>query len=372
MTSPPLRILQVNSGFAGGGIDNQTFELAAGLHELGQKVILGIPAGQILQGLAEKAGLRTVFFREISPLHNVTIRAWRRLIRVERIDIIHAHKGNDYWPAILAARLAFRGTKVVITRHIMGRPSMATRLLILSQAHMVAVSKAVEEGLREDLVGSAGRIHRIYGGVDTRTFTPARTETAEAIRKQYNWPTDAVVFGVVGRYSLPEGKGQKEFLNAAARIKDEFPQARFAMIGKGRMEPLLREQIALLELSKVAVIIPFMLEMAPMMQALDVLVHPTTEREALGVVFWEAMACGKPVIGSKLDGIPEAFLEGVHGFLVPPRDVAGLAEAMRAILRSPETRHQFGGAGREYVARDFSREAYATRMLQLYRNILKM
>lgn len=366
----PIRILQVNSGFAGGGIDNQTFELTAGLHALGQKVTLAIPPGQSLEPLVLREGFPTLFFREISLGHNRTIRTWRKFIRENRVQIIHAHKGNDYWPAILAARLAGIGTKVIITRHLISEPRGFTRMFLLSQAHMVAVSKAVEAVLRRTLKGDQTRVHQVYGGIDVGAFHPIRSEAAREIRQKYNWRADAVVFGVVGRYSLPNGKGQREFLDAAGLIKDEFPQARFAMIGRGRMETLLREKIAALGLEERAAIIPFTLEMPPMMQALDVLVHPTIEREALGVVFWEAMACGKPVIGSRLDGIPEAFRDGVDGLLVTPGDVPALANAMRRMLRSPETREQFGKAGREHVVKNFSREAYARRMLQVYREIL--
>lgn len=360
-------ILQVNSGFAGGGIDNQTLELAIGLRDAGERVMLGVPPGQRLQPLLDKSGVQHFFFPPISPCHNASIRSWAREIRQGGFDIIHAHMGRDYWPAILAARLSGRRVQVVITRHLVTRPHAMSRLFLLSQAHVIAVSKAVEDVLRRNLKGPSRRLHQIYGGVDTQAFRPSRSPDAEAIRLRQKWGPETVVFGVIGRISLPGGKGQRQFVEAAAQLHAEFPNARFAMIGKGRMVPELEKRIAETGLGEAATIIPFTIEMPALMQALDVIVHPAVEPEALGIVLWEGMACGKPVIGSRLDGIPEAFIEGKHGLVVPPREIPALREAMRLLLQSPEVRAQFGAAGRDHVVRNFSREAHINRMRDFYR-----
>ena len=98
------RILQVNSLFTGGGVDNQTLNLAVGLRDLGHEVVLAVPTGTRDEGLARQAGLRI----EPIPAHSFLkwglIRRCRDLIRVYRIQIVHVHQGRDYWPCILAAR----------------------------------------------------------------------------------------------------------------------------------------------------------------------------------------------------------------------------------------------------------------------------
>ncbi|MHB8520308.1 MAG: glycosyltransferase family 4 protein [Limisphaerales bacterium] len=366
----PLRILQVNSLFRGGGVDNQTLELAAGLREGGDAVTLSVPDGSRWEPRARRLGLPTETFPAKSPLQLAMIRRWARLLRDQGIQIIHAHQGRDYWPAILAARWAARGTRVVVTRHLMTRPRTLSRCFLLRLGDVVAVSHAVEDVLRRELRGPGHRLHQIYGGIDVQLFHPERTPAAETFRADHGWTADMIVLGVAGACDLPRGKGQLEFLEAAAQVRTDFPRARFALIGSGTMEPLVRERLRRLELEMSATLIPFTDDLPVVMNALDVLVHPALGTEALGLVLWEAMASAKPVIASRLDGIPEAFIEGEHGLLVPPADAPALADAMRALLNDPGRRVRFGLAGRDYVCSHFTRARLAEHTRKLYRDLL--
>ena len=170
---------------------------------------------------------------------------------------------------------------------------------------------------------------------------------------------------------MPRGKGQLEFLEAASRLRAEVPQGRFAMIGRGSMEAILRERISRLELAGAAVMLPFTDDIPTVMNALDVLVHPALGTEALGLVLWEALACAKPVIASRLHGIPEAFIENEHGLLVPPADSLALAEAMRRLAGSRELREKLGRAGRKHVENHFSRAILVKNVHELYCAILQ-
>src|SRR3989441_706913 len=287
----PLRILQLNSIFNGGGIDNQTLELSAGLRQSGNDVTLAIPQGSRWEPLARQLpGVRVEPFAPKSPLKLAMILALIRLIRERRVQILHAHQGRDYWPAITAARLANRGTRVIVTRHLMTRPRAVSRALLLRMSDVIAVSRAVEEVLQHELRGPPERLHRIYGGIDPKAFQPERTPAGREFRRQHGWRDDDLVFGVVGACDLPRGKGQLEVLQAASQTKLEFPQARFAMIGRGSMEPLLRERIRSLDLAGTALMLPFTDDIPTVMNALAVLVHPALGTEALELVLCEAMA----------------------------------------------------------------------------------
>jgi hypothetical protein len=143
MSEHPLRILQVNSQFGGGGIDTQSFELAAGLRELGDDVTVAVRQESRWEGRARALGLRIETFSR-SALRLPMVLTLARLMRRSRIEIVHAHHGRDYWPVVLAARLAGVGTHVVLTRHLMTLPSAPSRLLLLRHADMIAVSGAVE------------------------------------------------------------------------------------------------------------------------------------------------------------------------------------------------------------------------------------
>ena len=366
MNAAPLRILQVNSLFSGGGVDNQTLNLSAGLQVLGEEVTLAVPAGSRYEARARQAGL---------PVENIPAGSWLKasliyrccqIIRTRRIQILHVHQGRDYWPGILAAKLAGFGTQVVATRHLMSPPRSLSQNYLLRCAEVIAVSRAVEKVLRAHLRGPANRIHQVYCAVDFSQFLHERTPAVAQFRERMGWSPDAVVFAVIGTFHPPLGKGQMEFLAAAATLKKDFPQARFAIIGRGEMAAQIQARIVELGLTGVAALFPFEDQMPLCMSAIDVLVHPTQKGEAFGLVTVEALASGRPVIASRKDGIPECFNEGEHGLLLPPGDVPALAQAMREMLLDAPRRNQLGRAGSAYVRAKFGREQIAREIRELY------
>jgi glycosyltransferase involved in cell wall biosynthesis len=273
-----------------------------------------------------------------------------KLLRRERVQVVHAHHGRDYWPAILAARLSGVRPRVVLTRHLAKSPSSwFSRHFLLSQCDaLVAVSEFVARVLRQGvfepespdperrsrppLKGEAAKIKVIYGALDTERFRPM---DASAQRQAWSLAPEHYAFGVVGGYDRPRGKGQREFLAAAARVHRQIPQARFLMIGRGNLQETLAADIALLNLAGKAWMTPYCHDMPRAMNAIDCLVHPQVGTEALGLVVAEALACGRPVIASALDGIPEAFGMGNYGQLVQPESVVELAGALVHWSRQP-------------------------------------
>ena len=189
---------------------------------------------------------------------------------------------------------------------------------------------------------SAAPVHPCWATTQRFTsFTAALTPTASDLStRRHNvesgaWRPKHFAFGVVGGYDLPRGKGQREFLQAAARISAQVPQARFLIVGRGNMDTILRADIERLGLAGKAWLTPYCRDMAAAMNALDCLVHPQVGTEAFPGVVLEAFACGKPVIASALDGIPEAFAVCRFGQLVSPNDVDALAQAMLEYAQRP-------------------------------------
>jgi glycosyltransferase involved in cell wall biosynthesis len=227
-----------------------------------------------------------------------------------------------------------------------------------------------ERHRRPPLLGDQSKIHVIHGGIDTERFRPVPTNnpSVSELRRQWGLRPEHFAFAVAGGYDLPRGKGQREFLQAAARIHESFPQARFLIIGRGNMADLLKADIARLGLEGKAWLTPYVRDMPIAMNALDCLVHAQVGTEAFGLVVLEAFACGKPVIASALDGIPEAFNDCDFGRLIKPDDVGAVADAMRSwLLRpkneltpSPERLHG-------QVASLFGIEAASRRLLEFYR-----
>ncbi|MDB6033038.1 MAG: hypothetical protein JWM16_3376 [Verrucomicrobiales bacterium] len=365
-----LKVIQVNSMLNGGGTDNQTLELTAGLRDLGHHVTLAFTAGNGWESRAHTLRVPLEIWPSVGPFKLKMIGQLARFIRKNQVDIVHAHQGRDYWPTILAARLSGSRAHAVISRHLMTPPRKFSRLMLLSMCHVVAVSAAVKNVLKEHLMGPQTKLHQIYGGIDLERFETTRSPAAWEFRRKHGWETEHIVFGVVGTLHLPRGKGQFEFLAAAAQIKKLVPNARFTLIGRGGMETHLQKRIEELGLGEVASLIPFTEQIPIAMSALDVLALPAVTGEALGLVLWEAMASQKPIIASRLHGIPEAFVADEHGFLVEPGNVDELTQAMHRMLLDPGLRNKFGVAGREHVLQNFSRQKHAERMVALYRTIV--
>jgi glycosyltransferase involved in cell wall biosynthesis len=207
----------------------------------------------------------------------------------------------------------------------------------------------------------------IHGGLDTDSFRPA---DASEQRAQWGLAPQDFAFGVVGGYSLPRGKGQREFLQAAARIKQRLPRARFLIIGRGNMKPVLELDIQNLGLASRAWLTPYARDMPRAMNALDCLVHPQVGTEAFPGVVLEAFACGKPVIASALDGIPEGFQAGRYGRLVAPENIEELAEAMLAQAQQPPCGLEQRLALHAKIRARFSTAVLSRNVLRLYLSLL--
>jgi len=381
---PPLRILHLNSLLTGGGTDDQCVKLAAELHRLGQQVWIAGPSGRRFAPVIAELG--TPFFDTGANSGQAQfIRRAAQFIRREKIQIVHGHHGRDLWPSVIAARLAGTKPKLVLTRHMAKSPSSwASRKFLLGQCDaMIAVSGFVEKVLRDGayepqspeeerrvrrpLRGDHSKIHVIPGGIDTAKFRPA--DAAQKRRELGLQPGD-YAFAVVGGFDLPRGKGQREFLAAAARVQEKLPQAKFLIIGRGSMDKLLQADIARLGLSGKAWLTGQVSEMPQVMNAIDCLVHPQIGTEALGLVVCEAHACGKPVIASALDGIPEAFAAANYGRLVPPENIDALADAMVSQAGQPKLSPAQAEEMHRRVENAFSLELMGAKTLQFYRELI--
>jgi glycosyltransferase involved in cell wall biosynthesis len=382
---PPLRILQLNSRLTGGGTDDQCVKLAGALRQLGQDVWLAGPAGREFAPTIRALQIPFADTGREGPAKIRFILRAARLIREHRIQIVHGHHGRDIWPTILAARFSGARPKIVLTRHLAKSPaSWASRRFLLGQCDaLIAVSAFVARVLREGvdepdsptperrhrppIRGDHAKIRVVHGGIDTERF---QIFDASAQRAAWGVEPEAFVFAMVGGYDLPRGKGQREFLQAAAQIHAQVPAARFLIVGRGNMAALLRDDIQRLGLAGKAALTPYCTDMPAAMNALDCLVHSQVGTEAFPGVVLEAFACGRPVIGSALDGIPEAFAAGGVGKLVTPENVAELASAMRDTALGPRLTAAERAALHGRIATDFSVRAFGERMLRCYRELM--
>ena len=196
---------------------------------------------------------------------------------------------------------------------------------VLREGVLEPDSPEPERRSRLPIRGDPAKIKVVYGGIDTGRFRPGDAST---LRSRWGLEPGHYAFAVVGCYDRPRGKGQREFLQAAARVQERVPRARFLIVGRGNLRETLETDIRQLGLGGKAWLTPYCDDMPAAMNAIDCLVHPQVGTEAFGLVVCEAHACGKPVVASALDGLPEAFAVGGHGQLLPPESVEALAQAL--------------------------------------------
>jgi len=293
------------------------------------------------------------------------VRRLVRLVRVHSIDLLHANGPQTNVPAGLAGRIA--GVPVIWHARNLVAGSMwdVDRALAPLATRIVCNADAI----RRRFAGGRGwdRSVTIVNAVDTREFHP-RVPRAP-FRRELGVPDAAPLFGIVGRIGL--GKGHEHFIEAALRLLDGGLDAHFVIVG----DPLFDEDAwradALHRLVKDAAredrvrFVGYRRDVPAVMRGLDVLVL-ASDAEPCGRVLFEAMASGTAIVATASGGTPEIVRDGVEGLLVPPRDPAALAHAMRVLAADAGTRARLGAAGVARVAAEFTIERHVERMLAVY------
>jgi glycosyltransferase involved in cell wall biosynthesis len=176
--------------------------------------------------------------------------------------------------------------------------------------------------------------------------------------------------GWIGR--LESYKGVEDLLRAFVRVLREFPEARLDLAGDGSARPALE---ALSERLRLGPAIRWWgrvrgPEKEDFFAGLRVLAVPSSQYENFPLVALEALARGRPVVGTAIGGIPEIVEDGRNGRIVPIQDPAALAEALLDVLRDPARAERWGAAGREKVLREVTPERHVTRLLAVYGAVL--
>jgi glycosyltransferase involved in cell wall biosynthesis len=360
-----VRILHVvgERGYSGGEV-----QLAFVLERLraeGHEQRLVLQPGAAFAEEAARLGLTTVEVAMRGALHVAAARRIRRARRAFDPDLVHLADARAHalgaWaglpggrpPTVVSRRVARPLRRDPWHRWLYGRAVDA----------VVAVSEAVAACVRA-LGVPAERVHVIHDGVDLACFAPGRLDRAAA-REALDLPADALVVASAAR--LDPRKGQDTLLRAFASLAVSRPAAHLVLAGEGperaRLEALARE-LGVAERAR----LPGALDTAELLAAADVACVPSL-REGLSVFALEAQAAGRPVVASRVGGLPEAVADGVSGLLVEPADAAALATALGALLDDAARRDDLGRAGRTRAEREFGAARMAERTAALYARV---
>jgi len=337
-------------------------------------------AGRDLKN-AQRKGLRIItnpfLVRRVHPVFDLlSLIFFYRLILKERPLVVHTHTSKAGFIGRLAAKLA--GTPVIVhTPHghvFFGYfGPLATRLFIFFEKKTAPLADrivALTRGELEDTVkfGAAPRnkLCIIHSGVDLDKFRSLDPSRIRAFKKSLRIPDKAVLIGTVGR--LVPVKGPEFLLEAAKELLPLHPEAYFAFTGDGYLRDSLERKARELGLEKNILFLGWQDNVPEIIAAFDIFVLPSLN-EGMGRVLVEAMALGKPLVASRVGGIPDLVEHGKNGFLVPPQDGQGLAKAIQLLLEDGELRAAMGRAGIE-IAEKFSLEIMIKKTADLYEELL--
>ncbi|MEA3201287.1 MAG: hypothetical protein QOE90_2715 [Thermoplasmata archaeon] len=335
----------------GGGLERYAAAIGQGLARQGHRVVeLGhAPAAFDERGGTRRVGVPIRWRLSNTPLAPRYRSEARRLIREERIDVVLAHTpvpGAAEMAALAARR---EGVPYVVTYHA-GRleAPRGSPLRLAAWAHRAGFERALLSRAAARIAVSPYVARNVFGvrpsvvippGVDAMRFRPGREET----------PGRVLFVGPLDRAYAWKG------LSTLVEALDRLPGAHLRLVGAGD----LAERYRKLPRVEVAGRVDDD-QLVEEYQRASVLVLPSTSAaESFGMVLAEANACGRPVVGSRVGGIPFFVRDGENGLLAAPGDAADLAAKIGRLLGDADLRRRLGEAGRARVLAEHRWDALA-------------
>jgi glycosyltransferase involved in cell wall biosynthesis len=389
--SKPLQgrtILQIIPDLNAGGAERTTVDIAEALAHAGARALVATTGGRLIGELQAKGGIWVPFpaatknpFAMASNVGKLV-----RLIREERVDLVHARSRAPAWVAYAATRMTNKG--FVTTYHgaysgksapkILYNSVMARGDVVIANSHFTA-----------DLIQRAHRIvptrlRVIPRGTNLEAYSPEKVGPDRVERMRRAWlasPDDRIVL-LAAR--LTPWKGQRVLIRAAAKLRERgYSDVVFVLAGdpQGR-EAYVNELDALIaehNLGTVVRRVGHVTDMPAALAAAALVTVPSTEPEAFGRVAVESQAMGVPVIVSDLGAVPETVLappqvkpEQRTGWRVPPDDAEALAASIAAVLdMGASARDAMARRARAHVEGAFSLDRMCTDTLDCYLALLE-
>lgn len=375
-----ISVLFVNHVSMLSGAEKSLLSLVQGLHRWGRheyNLLAACPDGPLVSEL-RAAGVKVCpmsmprFYRKDNAIQlSAKFPAWMSaareltgIIHRERVDVIHANSAEAQMHAMVAAQ--FANIPALWHSRDLSPLSGAGRLLGRGAAKVIAISDAVAAHLVAQGVPQK-RVVRVYNGIDVSAFQESVKPIGRIDAPASRW--------IVMVAQLVPWKRHADFLRAMAVIARRFNDVHGLIVGSDTLNEHPRYLSALKSLAEKLGItdrVSFLGQrddVAPIVAASEMLVLPS-EAEPFGRAALEAMALGKPVVGTRAGGLPELVLKGETGLLVTARQPAQLAQAVERLLLDPTLAREMGQRGMERARAFFGAERCASEVERVYEEVL--
>ena len=207
------------------------------------------------------------------------------------------------------------------------------------------------------------KVKVVYLGAPVDEFArPRSADEIAAVRRELDLRPDDFAVGTVTR--LHDSKGNKYLVEAARRVLDERPRAKFLVVGEGPLRGALEAQARALGLGDRFVFHGFARDVAAVLSAFDLSVFPSLW-EGTPLTVFEALAAGKPIVATDADGLIDVLTAGRDAVIVPKRDAAALADGIVSLMDRPEERARLSAAAR-VTGREYDIGTFVRKMERLY------
>lgn len=375
----PVPVLYVIVNMELGGTERQLFELATRLdrRRFSPRVCC-INEGGALAGALERGGVPVTtlggpYLGRVGRVRAACVllshvRVLAALIRRERCAVVHGLLPAAWVTAGLAARRA--GVPVLVTgRRSLGHYKRGRFLLRTMENLVNRWTDAVvpnSEAVRADTLRwerlDPGRVRVIHNGVAI-PLSPPRVGWREIAGREIRGPVVCLVA------NLRPYKGHLEFLEAAAEVLRKVPDVWFVLVGDGQLRPEIERRAAEPDLGGRVLLLGSRTDSGDVMALSDV-VALASHQEGFPNVVLEAMARAKPVVATRVGGVPEAVEAGRTGLLVPPQEPRAMASALVRLLVNPAEAGEMGRRGLARVRERFGMERMVRAHEELYEELL--
>jgi glycosyltransferase involved in cell wall biosynthesis len=287
-------------------------------------------------------------------------------------DIVHIHSQEAGLLGRAVAWIAGARAIVYTPQVIDIRRTRWHWLYVLAEcllARITDVIVSVSESDRERMIRwgiPAQKIVNIPNAVDLER--PAEPVDADGELEALGLDEEHPVVMQVGRLSAQ--KNPLAFVEGAAQVIQEHPDAQFVLVGEGPMREAITQRAESLGLNGAVRLLGWRDNAVDLMAAADI-VSLTSKWEGMPHTLLEAMVKSRPVVATAVNGCPEVVMDEVNGFLVPPDDAASWAKRVVDLLNSPELMDEMGRRGRERVEEKFSQGQLITRIEALYSQLME-
>ncbi|MFC1497287.1 glycosyltransferase family 4 protein [Verrucomicrobiota bacterium] len=358
-----MRIGFIEDTHLRGGTQIWVTEAAKDFIAKGEEAIILAPEGSYVAEKCGEAGAKvyTYDWDEIPDNNDKFRETWTNALRDMDVAICTVHPPRKEFHCSVFAGECIKNAEldtILIPKTGTIVPEYLRKFYVPDDSinvHVISITKFTMRYLINEYKIPENKVSLIYQGTEVDRFTSTKETKTEAYQR-YPLTSDAQpVLASAG--SFEERKGQIYLLEAVKRLsKTTFPKIHLMLVGEGPDKEMLQNKIREMDLENNVTMFPFTHEPNYIFERIDILTLPSLYKEGLPNVLLEAMSMGLPVIASELAGIPEIIFNGKTGYMIEPRNVNQLTEAIIKLWSDRETYKEMGRNARKLMEEKFDKE----------------